>query len=396
MTDPYGFWGPHKCFVRGVLPPDQLRACQEGEYGSDPASAEIPVQVTGVPPMASVHAGVFAAFAVDTSGRLWNWGANYAYELALGISDYLHIQSQPVEVEALSRIVSVASYSAFASGYSIFAAIDVQGHVWIWGGEGEHAPTTLDGRALRVLGWRGLVGLGGNRCTVGGQRRIECYTGRSDAVEQADGNTHFEVRIDGSVWRGPFHGARSQVVFAPDNASFNLVASATNPAPPLLAAASPHVLTTVSIGPPPGGGPAEIVATVLNAGPYTAAGVQVTVSLSRPVDGLVLPSGCSGTMEIACAIEGMRALESIALRFTAPALGSGDLVVSAGAWSDASVRWQESLGIASADSAWYVPQSGGTPLPQVVPFPAWSLMATTAALALIAARPSRRRAARSR
>ncbi|MCP3168481.1 MopE-related protein [Myxococcus qinghaiensis] len=95
--------------------------------GSTSASVSSPVQVTRLPTIRAIAAGVNHTLALDADGQLWAWGFNNAGQVGTG-------STSPSMVLTPTRVMGVPRAKAIAAGAGHSLIIDEQfGNVWAWG-----------------------------------------------------------------------------------------------------------------------------------------------------------------------------------------------------------------------------------------------------------------------
>jgi len=85
----------------------------------------VPVQVSGLSGVVAVAAGYYSSYAIKNDGTVWAWGYNGDGEL--GRSSGLSESDVPLKITQLHNIV------ALAPGYYHCVAVDSTGNVWTWG-----------------------------------------------------------------------------------------------------------------------------------------------------------------------------------------------------------------------------------------------------------------------
>lgn len=96
--------------------------------GRDERLFTSPQNVTGLPAIRRVAAGSSSSAALDTSGRLWVWGANLRGQLTLGSEVYR--TNRPTLAVGLPALTEVSV------GNEHMLGLDAQGRVWVWGANG--------------------------------------------------------------------------------------------------------------------------------------------------------------------------------------------------------------------------------------------------------------------
>jgi serine protease len=377
-------WGPNRCFVDGSVLPPNADGCVV-----DRAVLESPFLVAGLPPIRAILAGMFAGFAVDTTGRVWNWGINWGLELGVGVGTYEHHQRTPVVLQDPDGVVAVATCCAGQYPGGI-AAVSASGEVWVWGGDmGAIAPAHIAGSALRAGEDRALVGLAGDRCIVDALGNIVCDGTRRTVLSVSPGLPAYEVRADGGVYAQENGGLAAALPGDAEPGVFSLARTDGTTGAPVARAVR---LRTDLAASDDAAGNTLLHATILNTGAVTATGVRVAVSLSRPVDSVALPHACVGDVEIECLLGALAPGVTATLTFTLTSPDPGTMVASAATLA------QEPGG-----SGW-MPQTSdavafGAPAPTTpavtVPLPGWAMLATGAVLGLTGLRRIAPRAARS-
>ncbi|HTV43496.1 MAG TPA: LamG-like jellyroll fold domain-containing protein [Candidatus Sulfotelmatobacter sp.] len=99
---------------------------EDGELGNgSTADSGVPVMVKGLTNVVSIAAGTYHALAVDSNGQLWAWGDDSYQQLgdggAIGDTDI------PMKVSGMTNIVSVAA------GQYASVAVDSSGRIWQFG-----------------------------------------------------------------------------------------------------------------------------------------------------------------------------------------------------------------------------------------------------------------------
>jgi alpha-tubulin suppressor-like RCC1 family protein len=113
---------------------NQYGARGDGSSGDDianPVQVPIPNRIT-TPMRIGKHAvavGAFANAAIDTEGHVWMWGVNWNGRLGDGttVSHYFPSRVKKGPADYLTGIVSIAA------GGGTLAAIDADGTIWTWG-----------------------------------------------------------------------------------------------------------------------------------------------------------------------------------------------------------------------------------------------------------------------
>ncbi|MFY2562684.1 MopE-related protein [Corallococcus terminator] len=95
--------------------------------GATGASVSSPVQVTRLPTIRAIAAGVNHTLALDADGQVWAWGFNNAGQVGTG-------STSPSMVLTPTRVTGVPRAKAIAAGAGHSLLIDEQfGNVWAWG-----------------------------------------------------------------------------------------------------------------------------------------------------------------------------------------------------------------------------------------------------------------------
>lgn len=122
--------GFHNCVIKS----DRTAWCwgrnylgQLGFGGNSGYPSTSPVQVndTAVQTWASISAGTYFVCGIDTSARLWCWGANGQNQLGNGLTEHLF---------SPSRVGSDSDWRVLDSGYTHSCAIKTDNSLWCWGG----------------------------------------------------------------------------------------------------------------------------------------------------------------------------------------------------------------------------------------------------------------------
>jgi RHS repeat-associated protein len=139
------------------------------------AQADLPVQVSGLPPIIAVAAGGESMLALDDKGDVWAWGKNADGEVGNGTTSPV---TTPVQV--------LTGVSAIAAGGLHSLAVKTDGTVWAWGnntdGELGTGSTTSSDTPVAVPGLSGIV---------------QVSAGEVDS---------YAVGLDGSVWSWGYNG----------------------------------------------------------------------------------------------------------------------------------------------------------------------------------------------
>jgi alpha-tubulin suppressor-like RCC1 family protein len=110
-------------------------ANSHGQLGNGTRSrSSVPVQVKNLTDVVAIAAGGYYGLASDSSGRVWTWGGNGDGQLGDGTTNDSLV---PVQVRNLGRVVAVA----VAESASL--ALDSDGHVWTWG-QGRQVPIQVE------------------------------------------------------------------------------------------------------------------------------------------------------------------------------------------------------------------------------------------------------------
>lgn len=91
---------------------------------------ETPNQVIGLAGVKSIAAGHLFSLALKNDGTVWAWGTNGNGQLGLPIGSPYNSHT-PAQVAGLSGI------TAISAGYNFCLALDTNGDVWAWGGNGK-------------------------------------------------------------------------------------------------------------------------------------------------------------------------------------------------------------------------------------------------------------------
>lgn len=103
-----------------------------GQLGT-PASPLPPTHIASLDTVTEVAAGDYTSFAVKNDGSLWVWGSNQYGARGDGTSgDNI---TSPVQVPIPNKLTTPSRRGkhAVAAGTGVYAAIDTDGQVWIWG-----------------------------------------------------------------------------------------------------------------------------------------------------------------------------------------------------------------------------------------------------------------------
>lgn len=94
--------------------------------GATSTTQSAPTQPLGLPPIQAVAAGGYFSLALDETGRVWAWGQNAYGQIGTG-----SVSSTP---EATPRqITTLPTIKAIAAGLYHAMAIDTAGNIWVWG-----------------------------------------------------------------------------------------------------------------------------------------------------------------------------------------------------------------------------------------------------------------------
>ncbi|OYU43253.1 MAG: RCC1 repeat-containing protein, partial [Burkholderiales bacterium PBB4] len=96
--------------------------------GKDDRLFTTPQAVIGLPAIRRVAAGGSSSAALDTTGKLWGWGANLRGQLA--IAEDIYRINRPTPALGLPPLAEVSVGSEHMLG------LDLQGRVWVWGANG--------------------------------------------------------------------------------------------------------------------------------------------------------------------------------------------------------------------------------------------------------------------
>ncbi len=96
--------------------------------GKDDRLFTSPQHVTGLPAIRRIAAGGSSSAALDTTGKLWVWGANLRGQLA--IAEDIFRTNRPAQALGLPPLADVSLGSEHMLG------LDLQGRVWVWGANG--------------------------------------------------------------------------------------------------------------------------------------------------------------------------------------------------------------------------------------------------------------------
>ncbi|TVR32532.1 MAG: hypothetical protein EA404_07030, partial [Spirochaetaceae bacterium] len=100
----------------------------EGQLGlGDSTDRTEPEAIQGLGPVASVEAGLNTSFAIDGAGQAWSWGHNGNGKLGQGIFEETATVEQPEQISELPAVVEIASW------YTHVLAMDSSGNIWSWG-----------------------------------------------------------------------------------------------------------------------------------------------------------------------------------------------------------------------------------------------------------------------
>lgn len=135
-------------------------------------SNSTPVQLSGLPAIASVAIGGSHTLALTTDGQVWAWGHNA--DNTLGVTTDDTIQTTPVLIAGLDHITAIAA----GDGHGL--ALRSDGAVWTWG--------------INTDGQTGLP-------QTGNHPFPEEITVVTDVIAIAAGDAHsLLLRADGTVW----------------------------------------------------------------------------------------------------------------------------------------------------------------------------------------------------
>ncbi|MDR3584161.1 MAG: cell wall-binding repeat-containing protein [Desulfosporosinus sp.] len=193
-------------------------------YGST-----VPVEVSKLSNIVAIVAGNLNGYALDSSDHVWAWGA------AQGIPDepmtdvpMTMASAIPIQISTLTDIVSI---SADAQGGEAFA-YDSSGHVWAWGAFGYVTTTMMPSPSTTGAQTPGPVQLSNLKNIVAiahegfGDEAIFHDSSGNDFINQAD-QLWYALDSSGQVWSWEFIGAL-QARFTPVKVSnlSNIVAIA--------------------------------------------------------------------------------------------------------------------------------------------------------------------------
>ena len=100
----------------------------EGQLGlGDSTDRTEPEAIQGFGPVAFVEAGLNTSFAIDSAGQAWSWGHNGNGKLGQGIFEETATVEQPQQISELPAVVEIASW------YTHALAMDTSGNIWSWG-----------------------------------------------------------------------------------------------------------------------------------------------------------------------------------------------------------------------------------------------------------------------
>ncbi|MCL2438581.1 MAG: Ig-like domain-containing protein [Coriobacteriia bacterium] len=158
-----------------------------GQLGlGDTIDRNVPSQIK-VPDVTSwsyVAAGTYASFAIATDGTLWSWGSNARGEAGQGTNGL--VSQTPTQITA-----GAAQWKAASAGVNHSLAIDIDGNLWSWGG---------NGRNDNALGVQGQLGLG-LTSAVSRNTPQRITTGASSWLSvAANDHASYAVGTDGTLW----------------------------------------------------------------------------------------------------------------------------------------------------------------------------------------------------
>ena len=157
-----------------------------GQFGDGTTDdKEGPVQVMPDRKFAKISAGSDYCHAIDIYGNLWAWGGNGEGEFggAQGLGSNIIAQTTPAQVRAGTKFVEVASFNDSGA-----FAIDTDGDLWGWGALSgkfgtRYTPVLITGEmkfsslALNMMKPAGNAAIDteGKLCVWGGSSKIETY-----------------------------------------------------------------------------------------------------------------------------------------------------------------------------------------------------------------------------
>ena len=197
---------------------------QLGNGDTTGAQQYSPVAVSGLTNVIGVSAGMYHSLAVDGAGAVWAWGGNGSGQIngaASGATQYA-----PVQVPGLSNMVAVAA----GQDYSL--AIKSDGTVWVWGGNenGQFGNGTTTGSLIPVqIPWLG----GAAKVFAGAASALVLESGQTLASWGSNANGQIGVGVD-----------EAQVTNPEAVLGLNLSADAT----PLAVLSSPANGAVVAVG----------------------------------------------------------------------------------------------------------------------------------------------------
>jgi len=100
-----------------------------GQLGNGTApttSNDVATQTPGLPSITAIGAGRFHSLAVDVNGTVWAWGDNGYGQLGDGTTN-VNASLLPLHLSSLTNIAAVSGGRIFS------AAVDTSGDVWTWG-----------------------------------------------------------------------------------------------------------------------------------------------------------------------------------------------------------------------------------------------------------------------
>ena len=96
-----------------------------GGNSAYPSTSPVQVNDTAVMTWSAISAGAYFSCGIDTSSRLWCWGANGQHQLGNGLTDHLF---------SPSRVGSDSDWLVLESGSTHSCAIKTDNTLWCWGG----------------------------------------------------------------------------------------------------------------------------------------------------------------------------------------------------------------------------------------------------------------------
>ncbi|MCL2746050.1 MAG: Ig-like domain-containing protein [Coriobacteriia bacterium] len=145
----------------------------------------IPQQITGgADSWQSLSTGGNHVLAIATDGTLWSWGSNARGEAGQGTNGL--VSQTPTQITA-----GAAQWKAASAGVNHSLAIDIDGNLWSWGG---------NGRNDNALGVQGQLGLG-LTSAVSRNTPQRITTGASSWLSvAANDHASYAVGTDGTLW----------------------------------------------------------------------------------------------------------------------------------------------------------------------------------------------------